>query len=327
MIVDTAVYRDGQRVDAGGDVLSDIDGALDVVRRQPGSFLWVGLHEPTAAEFDLVKDRFDLNPRVIEDAVQAHQRPKLERHGETIFVVIKTLRYAEANSAVEVGEIMLFIGADFVITVRHGEAAPLTAARKRLESEPALLGCGPSTVLYAVCDEVVAGYNVIVHEMEADLVALERRVFDSHERHVAEEVYSLKREVLKFRGAEDPLIIVLQHITRGQADAHPKTRQHFEHVLDRLLRVDGAIDAHNELLTSILNAHLAQVGVRQNDDMRKISAWAAILATPTMIAGIYGMNFEHMPELRWAIGYPLAVAFMALICSLVYYKLRKSGWL
>jgi magnesium transporter len=323
MIVDTAVYRDGHRVDVDGD--SDIDGALDLVRGQPGSFLWIGLHEPTTAEFDLVKERLDLDPRVVDDAAQAHQRPKLERHGDTVFVVVKTLRYADP--VVDVGEIMLFIGADFVVTVRHGEAAPLTAVRKRLESEPALLGCGPSAVLYAVCDEVVDGYNVIVHEMEADLVELERRVFESHERHMAAEIYALKREVLKFRGAEDPLIVVLQHITRGRTEAHPDMRQHFEHVMDDLLRVDGAIDAHNELLTGILNAHLAQVGVRQNDDMRKISAWAAIIATPTMIAGIYGMNFDHMPELRWVIGYPLALAVMAVACLVVYRRLRKSGWL
>ncbi|MGH3389897.1 MAG: magnesium and cobalt transport protein CorA [Actinomadura sp.] len=323
MIVDCAIYRDGRREDVEGD----ISDALDVARGDGEAFLWIGLHEPEEAEFDLVKDELRLNPLAVQDAVQAHQRPKLEHFDDTTFVVVKTLRYVGYTATIEVGEIMLFVGPDFVITVRHGEGNPLTAVRNRLEKDPELLGCGPSAVLYAVCDEIVDTYSEVAHEVEANLVSLERRVFDSRDRHVAEEIYSLKREVLKFRAAEDPLTVVLQRVTRNRAEIHPRTEEHFGRVLDRLLRVDGAIDSQNELLTSILNAHLAQVGVRQNDDMRKISAWAAIIAVPTMIAGIYGMNFEHMPELRWVIGYPLVLIVMVVVCLLVHRKLRQSGWL
>lgn len=323
MIVDCAIYRDGRREDVDGD----ISDALEAARRDGDAFLWIGLHEPEAAEFDLVKDELRLHPLAVQDALQAHQRPKLEHHDDTTVVVVKTLRYVDETSTIEVGEIMLFVGSDFVITVRHGEGNPLTAARRRLEKDPTLLGSGPGAVLYAVCDEVIDTYSVVGHEVEADLVALERRVFESRDRHVAEEIYSLKREVLKFRAAEDPLIVVLQRITRDRAGIRPDTVERFDRVLDHLLRVDGAIDAHNELLTSILNAHLAQVGVRQNDDMRRISAWAAIIAMPTMIAGIYGMNFDHMPELKWVIGYPFVLAVMVVACLLVHRKLRQSGWL
>jgi magnesium/cobalt transport protein CorA len=323
MIVDCAIYRDGRREDVAGD----ISDALDAARGRGDCFLWIGLYEPSKDEFDLVKDELGLHPLAVEDAVEAHQRPKLERYDDTIFVVIKTLRHVAETSSIEVGEIMLFVGKDFVITVRHGGGNPLAAVRRRLERDPEQLSKGPSVVLHAVCDEIVDSYSVLAHEVESDLVELERRVFESYERDVAEEIYSLKREVLKFRAAQDPLVLVMQAITRGRVEVHPGSREYFEDVLDHLLRVDGVVDAHNELLTSILNAHLAQVGVHQNNDMRKISSWAAIIAVPTAIAGVYGMNFDHMPELHWVIGYPLALAAMVVTCLVVYSRLRKSGWL
>ncbi len=323
MIMDCAIYRKGSRDDVAGD-LSD---ALDAARQQGDCFMWIGLHEPTAEEFDQVADELKLHPLAIEDAVHAHQRPKLERYGDTLFVVVKTLRYIDDTSDIEVGEIMLFVGSDFVITVRHGEGSPLKAVRQRLESDPELLSHGPGAVLYTVLDEVVDRYGTIAHEVETDIIELERRVFSPHRTTVTEDIYELKREVLEFRGAEDPLVPVLQEIVKGRLHLKEESREYFRDVLDHLLRVDEQVDSHNELLTNVLNAHLAQVGMQQNEDMRKISAWAAILAIPTMFAGIYGMNFENMPELHWKYGYFMLLALIATLCVALYRWFRKSGWL
>jgi magnesium transporter len=323
MIMDCAIYRKGVRDDVKGD-LSD---ALDTARGLGDSFMWIGLHEPTAEEFDQVAGELKLHPLAIEDAVHAHQRPKLERYGDTLFFVIKTLRYIDETSDIEVGEIMLFVGADFVITVRHGEGAPLKAVRARLEADPELLHHGPSAVLYTVLDEIVDRYGTIAHEVETDIIDLERRVFAPQRTTVTEDIYELKREVLEFRGAEDPLIPVLQDIVKGRVDVAEGTTEYFRDVLDHLLRVDEQVDSHNELLTNVLNAHLAQVGMQQNEDMRKISAWAAILAVPTMITGVYGMNFEHMPELKQWWGYPAVLLLIAAGCVGLYRWFRKSGWL
>jgi magnesium/cobalt transport protein CorA len=242
-------------------------------------------------------------------------------------VVVKTLRYIDETSDIEVGEIMLFLGKDFVITVRHGEGAPLKAVRSRLEGDPELLRHGPSAVLYTVLDEIVDRYSAIAHEVETDIIDLERRVFSPQRTTVTEDIYELKREVLEFRGAEDPLIPVLQDIVKGRVSVASGTLEYFRDVLDHLLRVDEQVDSHNELLTNVLNAHLAQVGMQQNEDMRKISAWAAILAVPTMITGVYGMNFTHMPELKEWWGYPAALLLIAGICVSLYRWFRKSGWL
>jgi magnesium transporter len=323
MIMDCAIYRKGCRDDVDGD-LSD---ALDAARELGDSFMWIGLHEPTAEEFDQVADELQLHPLAIEDSVHAHQRPKLERYGSTLFVVVKTLRYIDETSDIEVGEIMLFVGKDFIITVRHGEGSPLKAVRQRLEADTELLSHGPSAVLYTVLDEIVDRYGVIAHEVETDIIDLERRVFSPQRNTVTEDIYDLKREVLEFRGAEDPLVPVLEDIVKGRVSVDAGTKEYFRDVLDHLLRVDEQVDSHNELLTNVLNAHLAQVGMQQNEDMRKISAWAAILAVPTMVTGVYGMNFTHMPELKQWWGYPAALTLIVGICSGLYRWFRKSGWL
>jgi magnesium/cobalt transport protein CorA len=323
VIVDCAIYHDGYREDVPGD----ISDALDAARRRGGGFLWIGLHEPTQDEFDLVKDELGLHPLAVEDAVQAHQRPKLERYDDSIFVVLKTVHYLEASSDIEVGEIMLFVGGDFTITVRHGPGLALAPVRARLEADPELLALGPSAVLYAVCDQVVDVYSAVAHEVEVDIIALERRVFHPGRHDVTEDIYALKREVLEFRAAEDPLIPALGEIVKGRVPLCAATTTYFRDVLDHLLRVDESVDAHNELLTNVLNAHLALVSAQQNEDMRKISAWAAILAIPTMVAGVYGMNFDHMPELGWTFGYPLVVGVIAVACFTLYRRFKKSGWL
>ncbi|GAA1591336.1 magnesium/cobalt transporter CorA [Actinomadura kijaniata] len=328
MIVDQAIYSRGVRRSIEGDISDAFDAARQrAAEENEKCFVWIGLHEPSAEEFRHVKEELGLHPLAAEDAVHAHQRPKLEHYGETLFVVVKTLAYQEATSDIEVGEIMLFLGPDFVVTVRHGAGNPLGSVRKRLEADPKMLDHGPAAVLYAVCDAVVDAYSDIVHEVERDIIELERAVFRPGSPDVIEDIYSLKREVLEFRTAQDPLIPVLQDITRGRVTACETVREYFRDVLDHLLRVDGQVDAHNELLNSVLTAHLALLGKQQNEDMRKISSWAAILAVPTMLAGFYGMNFDYMPELRWLYGYPLMLAVMVTVCVLVYLRLRKSGWL
>ncbi|WP_043622709.1 magnesium and cobalt transport protein CorA [Nonomuraea candida] len=330
MIVDKAIYCGGVRETISGD----ISDAFNDARSRGDCFLWIGLHEPSQDEFDLITSEVRLHPLAVEDAIHAHQRPKLERYDDTLFVVLKPLQYVEESSDIEVGEINLFLGRDFVISVRHGEADPLGGVRRRVESDPDLLAAGPAGVLYAICDQVVDTYSQTSHEVEHDLIVLERRVFSGEHGDVTEDIYSLKREVLEFRTAQDPLIPVLEEIVKGRVELCAHIREQFRDVLDHLLRVDTRVDEHNELLTSALNAHLAlvskeqsQAAIQQNADMRKISSWAALIAVPTMIAGIYGMNFDHMPELHWTLGYPLSLTVMAVAVVIVYRLLRRSGWL
>ncbi|MFI0408526.1 magnesium/cobalt transporter CorA [Actinomadura sp. 3N508] len=323
VIVDKAIYTDGTRRDIDGD----ISDAFDLARADGDCFVWIGLFEPDEEEFELVRDELQLHPLAAEDAVSAHQRPKMERYDDTLLVVLKTLSYIDATSDIEVGEIMVFLGPDFVITVRHGTGNPLGPVRKRLEESPELLKHGATAVLYAVCDEVVDQYGIVAHEVEIDIIGLEKAVFNPGARDVTESVYSLKREVLEFRSAEDPLVPVLQEIAKGRVAECGSTREYFRDVLDHLLRVDTQVDAHNELLNSVLTAHLALLGKQQNEDMRKISAWAAIIAVPTAIAGIYGMNFDHMPELKWKWSYPVVLMVIVVICVLLFRRLRRSGWL
>ncbi|MFC4530938.1 magnesium and cobalt transport protein CorA [Sphaerisporangium dianthi] len=330
MIVDKAIYCDGGRETISGDISETFEAA----RAKGDCFVWIGMHEPTQEEFDLVTGELKLPDLAVEDAIHAHQRPKLEHYDDTLFVVLKTLHYVEETSDIEVGEIMLFLGEGFVITVRHGRASPLTAVRKRIEADRELLDAGPAGVLYAVCDQIVDTYSNVVREVEADLIALEAQVFSPDQKDVTEDIYSLKREVLEFRGAQDPLIAVLEEIVRGRVGMCAHISDQYRDVLDHLLRVDGQVDAHNELLSNVLTAHLAlvgslqnQVAMQQNADMRRISSWAALIAVPTMIAGIYGMNFDYMPELHWLLGYPLAMTVMVIAVVIVYRLLRKSGWL
>jgi magnesium transporter len=330
VIVNKAIYCDGVRQTISGD----ISDAVNDARGRGDCFLWIGLHEPTQEEFDLITGEVSLHPLAVEDAIHAHQRPKLERYGDTLFIVLKPLLYMEETSDIEVGEINLFLGSDFVISVRHGQANPLGGVRRRIESDADLLAGGPAGVLYAICDEVVDTYSRVSHEIEGDLIALEHRVFSGEHTDVTADIYSLKREVLEFRTAQDPLIPVLEEIVRGRVELCTANREQFRDVLDHLLRVDARIDEYNELLTSVLNAHLALVGreqsaaaMQQNADMRKISSWAALIAVPTMIAGIYGMNFDYMPELHWLLGYPFSLGVMVVAALIVHRLLRKSGWL
>jgi magnesium/cobalt transport protein CorA len=228
---------------------------------------------------------------------------------------------------VKIGKIMVFLGDDFVVTVRQGDGAPLAQTRRRLEADPQLLGTGPAAVLYGVCDEVVDRYSAVAHRVEASIIALERQVFAAEQSDVTAKIYELKREVLEFRAAEDPLIPVLREIVKGRVDGCAKTVEYFSDALHQLLRVDQDVDSHNELLTSVLSAHLALLSKQENQDQRRISAWGAIIMVPTMIAGVYGMNFDHMPELHWIGGYPVALGIMMAVCLFLYWRFKKGGWL
>lgn len=343
MIVDCGIYGDGVRRPVEGA----LGRALAQARATPDGFVWIGLHEPSAREFDEVSEEFGLHPLAVEDAVHAHQRPKLERYGASLFVVLKTVRYLEETSDIELGEIMLFLGDGFVLTVRHGAGNPLSRVRARIDRRPDLTRAGPGSVLYAVLDEVVDNYEAIGRELEADILRLERRVFSDHRTNDAGAIYSLKREVIEFRGAVQPLTPVVRELAEGPGEAHgehgapdaagdrpgdatvmpARLRPYFRDVADHVLRVAAELESFNELLTSVLNANLADVSVRMNEDMRKITAVAALVAAPTLIAGIYGMNFESMPETRWRYGYPLALGLMVAICAILYRVFRRSGWL
>ena len=324
MIVDSAIYTDGRRE----TVESGIGGALERHRAAgDGSFLWIGLHAPTAEEFGLVSGELDLHPLAIEDAVKAHQRPKLERYGDVVFLVLKTLTYYDETSQIETGEIMVFLGPDFVITVRHGDHNALSEVRRRAEADEKFLRNGPIAVVYAVCDAVVDSYQAISEAVQTDITELEAQVFSATRTNLVERIYSLKREVLEFQRAVGPLVPVARDLVRGRVRVPEAVLPFFRDVADHAMRVNGSVESYNELVTSVLNAHLTQVGVRQNEDMRKISAWVAILAVPTMLAGIEGMNFTHMPELNWSFGYPLILVVMVVLCAVLYRLFRRSGWL
>ncbi|QES24907.1 magnesium and cobalt transport protein CorA [Streptomyces venezuelae] len=327
VIVDSAIYRDGRRTPGPAD-LSD---ALDEARVTGDAFLWVGLHEPSEAEFDHVASEFALHPLAVEDALKAHQRPKLEVYDDSLFVVLKPVVYEPESDRVSSGELMVFIGDCFVVTVRHGEGAALAAVRKRLEAEPAVLRHGPTAVLYAVSDAVVDHYLDVAGELQVDLEELEADVFaptGGNPANTAERIYTAKRQVLEFRRASGPLAGPLARLATGSV---PFVNEHaqpfFRDVNDHLLRSNEQVEGLDRLLSDVLSAHLAQMGVRQNDDMRKISAWAAMAAVPTMIAGIYGMNFDHMPELTWTWSYPALIVLMAGIVTGLYRLFKRRGWL
>jgi magnesium transporter len=322
-IVDCAIYQQGQRRDGEHNLEQAYQAS-----RTGDAFVWIGLYEPTEEEFDSLRREFDLHPLAVEDAINAHQRPKLEVYGETVFLVLKTARYVDPEEVVELGEILIFIGEGFIITVRHGEASSLHDVRLTLEKDQDKLRRGPGSVLHAIIDHVVDDYQPAVEGLAQDIDQVEGQVFSSSGENPAERIYRLKREVLEFSHAVSPLIDPVERLAAGQFGVvHPEIQTYFRDVTDHLLRVNEQIDGYRDLLTSILSANLTQVGVRQNEDMRKISAWVAIVAVPTAIAGIYGMNFEHMPELRWTFGYPLAIAVMLVICTGLYRYFRHSGWL
>lgn len=323
MIVDAALYDNGVRRKEPFS-LAGAHGRA----KTDGTFCWIGLFEPAEDEFEAVRHEFGLHELAVEDAIQAHQRPKLELYDDTLFVVLKPARYLDVPELVEFGEILLFIDDDFVVAVRHGEASQLVQVRHSLESQTDELRYGPGAVLLAVVERVVDDYAAVLAGLEKDIQEVEKQVFSDADEAPTERIYKLKREVLEFAEATTPLLGPLDRLARGRFEAvHEELREYFRDTHDQLLRVVEQVTTFRDLLTSILEANLTQVSVRQNEDMRKISAWVAIAAVPTMLAGIWGMNFSTMPELDWRFGYPVALAVMAGVSLYLYRRFKRSGWL
>ncbi|WP_405521352.1 magnesium and cobalt transport protein CorA [Streptomyces canus] len=330
-VVNCVTYKEGARIPVDGDLVDTVER----VRKSRDGFVWLGLHEPSDHEFEGIADLFDLHPLAVEDAVEAHQRPKVERYGETLFAVFKTVCYVEheeltaTSEVVNTGEIMVFAGEDFVITVRHGSHGSLGPLREELESDPQQLAKGPAAVLHAIADHVVDDYLDVTDSMQSDIDLVETAVFAENGARVDPgRIYQLKRELLELKRAVVPLSRPLEELsTRPIHVVAPEIQAYFRDVSDHLLRATEQIAAFDELLNSILQAHLAQVTVSQNEDMRKITAWAAVIAVPTMVCGVYGMNFDHMPELHWTFGYPLVMGVIAVACAVLYRGFRRNGWL
>jgi magnesium transporter len=324
MLVDCAHYKDGIR---------QHEGALDPeqaarVAREGNDFVWLGLYEPDTTEMDSVAKAFDLPELAVEDAEHAHQRPKLEDYeDDNFFVVLRPARYDDEKEEVEFGEIHLFVGPGYVIAVRHGEASELTAARKRLEARPDLLQMGPASAVWAILDKVVDDYRPVMDGLETDLEEVEEDIF-SRRANPTERIYFLKREVVEFHRAVAPLLGPLEALERGAfPQIDPKLASFFRDVADHARRVDEGVMSQRDLLTSALEANLALLSVRQNEVVRAISAWAAIIAVPTFIASVYGMNFEQMPELETELGYPLALLLMAACVAVLHRFFRRINWL
>jgi magnesium transporter len=327
VIVDYAVYKDGERALRP----DDLDHLYEAARKADG-IVWLGLHEPTSAELESIAREFALHSLAVEDAVHAHQRPKLERYGDTLFLVLKSARYIDETETVEFGEIYVFAGPRFVLTVRHGEASELGRVRKAFESRLHLLRRGPMSIVHAIVDQVVDDYVPVVNGIENDIDEIETEVFGAESRDVSRRIYELTREVIEFRRATEPLPDVLARLI-GEANDEEEKR-YLRDVQDHTIRVYERVDAFHELLRNILSVNLtletkalSEAGNRQNEEVKKISAWAAILFAPTIVGTIYGMNFTHMPELDWKLGYPMALALMLAVSVSLYLLFKRRRWI
>lgn len=328
-VVDCGVYVDGERQPDA----ANWHEAIDQVERTGNGFVWIGLHEPSQKQLDGLAERLGLHPLAVEEAVHAHQRPKLEQYDEMLFAVVKTVHYdtslpgGEAE-VIETGEVMVFLGPNYVITVRHGQHGSLREIRHRLQAQADQLAVGPSVVLHAILDASVDGYLAVALALQDDIDEAESKVFSPLAKPDSETIYALKREVVSLRRATAPLAPALRSLA---AQPNPlvdeEVQNYFRDVDDHLSEVVDQVNAFDDLLTSLINANLAQVSVQQNEDMRRISAWVAIAAVPTMVAGIYGMNFEHMPELHWKFGYPFVAIITLSFCFGLYRAFKKNGWL
>ncbi|TCC02816.1 magnesium/cobalt transporter CorA [Kribbella soli] len=337
-VVDSAIYCGGNRI-ASPDSLADTYAALHT---SPQSLAWIGLYRPDRRELASLAQEFDLHELAIEDANEAHQRPKLERYGDTLFVVLKAARYRDATEEVEFGEVHVFVGPDFVVTVRHAEAPNLAAVRRRVERDPELLGRGAEAVLYAIMDKVVDGYAPVVAGLENDIDEIETEVFRGDPK-VSRRIYELSREVIEFQRATRPLVGMLEQLRGGfqKYGVDEELQRSLRDVADHVTEVVEKVDGFRELLRDILTVNATLVAQQQNEEMKslaiasseqneevkRISAWAAILFAPTLIGTVYGMNFDHMPELHWQFGYPFAIGLMALVWGGLHQIFKRRGWL
>ncbi|WP_371790226.1 magnesium and cobalt transport protein CorA [Streptomyces sp. NBC_01471] len=337
-VVQAALYREGRRVSTP-DSLAETFRQL---REYPDGMAWIGLHRPTEEEILSLAAEFDLHPLAVEDALEAHQRPKMERYGDTLFVVLRAARYLDAPEEVDFGELHVFIGRDFLITVRHGAAPDLSAVRTRMEETPDLLALGPEAALYAILDAVVDGYAPVVTGVQIDIDEIETEVF-SGDPAVSRRIYELSREMVEFQRATRPLVGMLHALMAGFAKygTHEELQRYLRDVADHVTHTSERVDGFRQALTEILTVNatlvtqqqnaemraLAEAGFEQNEEIKKISSWAAILFAPTLVGTIYGMNFDHMPELHWSFGYPFAIGLMAVVCVSLYFIFKRRDWL
>jgi len=337
-IVQAALYGDGVRVSSPA-TLADTFREL---REQPSGMAWIGLARPTETELLSLAAEFDLHPLSVEDAMEAHQRPKLERYGDTLFVVLRAARYLDAPEEVDFGELHVFVGPDFVITVRHGAAPDLSAVRHRMEKTPELLRLGPEAVLYAILDAVVDGYAPVVSGVQNDIDEIETEVFRG-DPEVSRRIYELSREMVEFQRATRPLVGMLHALMAGFAKygTDEELQRYLRDVADHVTHTSERVDVFRQALSDILTVNatlvtqqqnaemraLAEAGFEQNEEIKKISSWAAILFAPTLVGTIYGMNFEDMPELGWSFGYPFAIGLMGVVCVSLYVIFKRRDWL
>jgi len=333
-LIDCAVYVEGERLPGEFTYTAAHSKVRQIEMLGHEAFVWVGLREPDLNEMQDVADVFGLHPLAVEDAVCAHQRPKLERYDETLFLVLKTVNYVPHDSVVlareivETGEIMVFVGTDFVVTVRHGEHGGLSDVRKRMDADPEQMRLGPFAVMHAIADHVVDHYLEVSSLMLSDIDSIEGLAFAPGRKLDVEPIYLLKREVVELRRCVNPLSVAFHRIQVEYKDLISKeVRRYLRDVGDHHSEAADQIASYDEMLNSLIQAALARVGMQQNSDMRKISAWAGIVAVPTMIAGIYGMNFQFMPELKWHWSYPVVVGIMTTACLILYFSFRRVNWL
>ncbi|MDN3296573.1 magnesium and cobalt transport protein CorA [Streptomyces ficellus] len=337
-VVQASVYRDGLKVASPGTLAE----TFRRLREEPDGMAWIGLHRPSEAELLSLAAEFNLHELAVEDAMEAHQRPKLERYGDTLFVVLRAARYLDAQEEVDFGELHVFLGADFLITVRHGAAPDLSAVRRRMEETPELLALGPEAVLYAILDAVVDGYAPVVAGVQNDIDEIETEVFRG-DPEVSRRIYELSREMVEFQRATRPLVGMLHSLMAGFAKygTDEELQRHLRDVADHVTHTSERVDGFRQALTEILTVNttlvtqqqnaemraLAEAGFEQNEEIKKISSWAAILFAPTLVGTIYGMNFDHMPELHWVYGYPFAILLMAVVCTSLYVIFKRRDWL
>ena len=333
-LVDCAIYSEGHRLPGKFTYPAALNRVRQIEALGHEAFVWVGLREPNLVEMQEVADVFGLHPLAVEDAVCAHQRPKLERYDDTVFLVLKTVNYVPhesvvlAREIVETGEVMVFVGKDFVVTVRHGEHGGLSDVRKQMEADPEQLRLGPYAVMHAIAHEVVNHYLEVSHLIESDIDSIEEVAFSPSRTLDVEPIYLLKREVVELRRCVSPLSAAFQRMQTESKDLITKeVRRYLRDVADHQSEAADQITSYDDMLNSLVQAALARVGMQQNSDMRKISAWAGIVAVPTMIAGIYGMNFQFMPELQIHWAYPTVLAVMTIVCLVLYFQFRKQKWL
>ncbi|MFD9248042.1 magnesium and cobalt transport protein CorA [Streptomyces sp. NPDC059556] len=337
-VVQASLYRDGRRVSSPATLAE----TFRQLREHPDGMAWIGLHRPTEEELHSLAAEFDLHELAVEDAMEAHQRPKLERYGDTLFVVLRAARYLDAQEEVEFGELHIFVGPDFLITVRHGAAPDLSTVRHRMEKDPELLALGPEAVLYAILDAVVDGYAPVVAGVQNDIDEIETEVFGG-DPAVSRRIYELSREMVEFQRATRPLVGMLHGLMAGFAKygTDEELQRYLRDVADHVTHTSERVDGFRQALADILTVNatlvtqqqnaemraLAEAGFEQNEEIKKISSWAAILFAPTLVGTIYGMNFDNMPELHWAGGYPFAVVLMAVVCTSLYVVFKKKDWL